>query len=130
MKVNVAAADLNDDADDALDGHDDDRQAAVLCGHPGPVPKQKVGLWILNIYMEFMLCYAWYFPQNHPILYCLLSQQDRLLVSTLLYSIPLVKNLLTCSHWHLLYFTNWRGCGKIAKVWCIQIQIYSKFIPI
>ena len=63
MKVNVAAADLNDDADDALDGHDDDRQAAVLCGHPGPVPKQKVGLWILNIYMEFMLCYAWYFPR-------------------------------------------------------------------
>ena len=44
MKVNVAAADLNDDADDALYGHDDDRQAAVLGGHPGPVPEQKVGL--------------------------------------------------------------------------------------
>lgn len=44
MKVNVAATDLNDDADDALYGHDDDRQAAVLGGHPGPVPEQQVGL--------------------------------------------------------------------------------------
>ena len=44
MKVSVAAADLNDDADDALYGHDDDRQAAVLGGHPGPVPEQRVGL--------------------------------------------------------------------------------------
>ena len=43
-KVNVAATDLNDDADDALYGHDDDRQAAVLGGHPGPVPEQQVGL--------------------------------------------------------------------------------------
>ena len=37
------------------------------------------------------------------------------------YSIQLVKNLLTCSDWHLLYSMSWRGCGSIAKVLCIQI---------
>ena len=51
MKVNVAAADLNDDADDALDGHDDDRQAAVLGGHTGPVPEHRVGLRGRNVFI-------------------------------------------------------------------------------
>ena len=30
---------------------------------------------------------------------------------TPLYSIQLVKNLLTCSHWHLLYSMSWPGSG-------------------
>ena len=35
--------DLNDDSDNALDGHDDHGHTAVLCRHTGPVPAHLLG---------------------------------------------------------------------------------------
>ena len=44
---------------------------------------------------------------------------------TPLYSIQLVKNLLTCSHWHLFFSMSWRGCGSIASLVYSDLDLFK-----